>query len=274
MAIIASKLGIKKTKNVVLVINLSFLGIFGLYTLFSSFSYYVIVILLLIPILFYPTKKFHYLTTLFCFIAAFAVPVVQMGVDNSFRLDIFLLMIALLLYSIFPLIILGDLEKEKFNKQAQKTKLKFYRLKQSRASVYLVLGIWLCFEAFFAYAYVLSESSRDIFGFLALTIFFAIIFLPAIVIVYRKLVDIEIDARKIVTIEKGKRKEIRFENINSARIKGEVGEGFSPFKEPVLGITGKENTAINLSKYSSKDFKILKDMLYTYIGEKFKDKKV
>ena len=197
-----------------------------------------------------------------------------MGVDNSFKLDLFILMITFWLYSLFPLIIMGDLERKKSNKQAEKTKLKFHRLKQSRVGVYLVLGIWLCFEVFFVYAYVISELSRDIDGFLMLTGFFSILFLPLLFPVYRKIVDIEIDTEKIIVVKSGKREEIKFKDINVVKIKGQYTGELTPFKTPILVINGKKNMGIKLSNYSSKGVHMLKNMLYTYAGEKFKDKKI
>ncbi len=274
LAALIHKLGVKKEKNVILVIDLGFFVLFCLYTLFSSFLYYPMVILLLIPILSYPTKKFLHITSVFYFISGFAIIAVQYGIENAFKWDIFILMIVFWLYALLPAFTLDEREKEKTNQQAQKTKLKFYKLKQSRLGIYVVLGIFLALEIFFVYAYGIPGPSQDIAGLLMLTMFFSALFIPSLVIIYRKLVDIEIDAKTIILIQKGTREKIDFNSIKSAKIKGEVGEGFSPLKEPVLEIIGKKNFIINLSNYSKKDFKILKDMLYTHLGEKFRDKKI
>jgi len=270
-----------KTKNSILKVNLVFLAVFVLYMIFYHTNYYVMVILLLIPVLFYPTRKtFYYLTSLFYFVSGFAIIFVWGSVENTFRLDMFLIMIVLLVYSLIPLIIGAGIQVKKNNLLPEKTKLKFYRLKQSRGGVYFVIALWIIMVALMLFA-EFSHSYGFIDNLLYYTYwiltsvgFWGIIFGPCLFFIYRKFSDIEIDSKKIVIIRQGKREEIKFKNTNIIKVRGEYTEELTPFKTPILLIRGNKNMDIKLSNYPSKGIHTFKNMLYTYAGGKFKDKKV
>ncbi len=260
----------KKYKKAIFGISSAILALFTLYSLLNNVVYFIIVALILIPLFFYPTKKFLHVNSLFYFISGFSIFFVQgfIGVFNIENLAFAFLFVTYTLSGMAPV---GAARK--IHKKPKRTKLKFYSLKENKTGISFILSIWIIIEFFLGFSAFLNKNYAfsDSIWFLMASGFCAIIFVPSMIWFYKKQFNIEVDSEKIVLIKSGKREEVQFKDCQVVKITRPRDET-QWYKHSNLYLRGKKNVDIQLSNYSPEDVIVLKNMLYTYTGDKFRYK--